>query len=128
MKLEALGSLVLLCVCGFVYMFVYLRVAWRYDISIKLSEMLKIVGVLLLFFFTSYRFLGFSLLTNHLETPSPVASTWYQEHKHSATHSRFSGLCRFSLAASTGLYPNWYRTEVQWSFPHCILLKHFSLA
>ena len=44
MKLEALGSLVLMCICVFMYMFVYLWVAWRYDISIKLFEMLKIVG------------------------------------------------------------------------------------
>ena len=50
------------------------------------------------YFFTSCRFLDFSFLTNHLETPSPVASAWYQEHKHSDIHSRFSGLCRFSLS------------------------------
>lgn len=57
--------------------YVYLRVAWREDISSRPFEILKIVGEL---FFHS--FLGFiSLLTKHVETPSPVACPWYPGHK-----------------------------------------------
>lgn len=51
---------------------------WGYNISIKLFEILKIVGGL---FPPSYRSLGLSLLPNHMEAPYPVASIWYQGHK-----------------------------------------------